>query len=326
MALSVRIDETGAASVLKLVDVSLPAPGDGQVHLRQTAIGLNFIDIYQRTGLYPMPLPGNIGMEAAGVVLAVGAGVSGIAKGDRVAYCGGAPGAYAAERIVPAKHLVKLPEGVSEETAAALMLKGMTAFFLLHQTYAVQPGQRLLVHAAAGGVGSVLIPWAKHLGAWVVGTAGGPDKCALAKSLGCDEVIDYRSEDFVAAVKRFTGGEGVDVVYDSVGRDTLLKSLDCLKRRGYCVAYGNASGPPEAIEPNLIGAKGSLFLTRPRLFDYIATRSELETVARGLFQAMQAGVVRADIRQRYPLREVRRAHEELESRRTTGMSVLLPDA
>jgi NADPH2:quinone reductase len=318
------MDQPGPASVLNVVDVSLPPPGAGEVHLKQTAIGLNFIDIYQRSGLYTVPLPGSIGMEAAGVVLAVGAGVSAIAQGDRVAYCGGAPGAYAAERLVPAAQLVRLPEGVSEEAAAALMLKGMTAFFLLHLTYPVQRGQRVLVHAAAGGVGSVLIPWAKHLGAWVVGTAGGPEKCALAKSFGCDEVIDYRSEDFVAVVKRLTGGKRMDVVYDSVGRDTLMKSLDCLKRRGYCVAYGNASGPPDAIEPALLGAKGSLFLTRPRLFDYIATREELETAAAALFEAMRAGVVRADIRQRYPLREARRAHEELEGRRTTGMSVLLP--
>jgi NADPH2:quinone reductase len=265
-----------------------------------------------------------LGREAAGVITAVGAGVSGFTVGDRVAYGGGPAGAYCAERVMPTGRLVKLPSTVSDESAAALMLKGMTAYYLLHLTYAVKPGHTLLVHAAAGGVGSVLVPWAKHLGATVIGTAGSTDKAALAKRYGCDHVILYREQDFADEVKKLTGGRGVDVVYDSVGKDTLAGSLNSLKRRGMFVSYGNASGKPPAVEPSTLAAKGSLFMTRPILGDYTATREELEVAADALFDVIVLGIVKAEIHQRYSLRDVARAHADLEARRTTGTTLLIP--
>lgn len=324
MPLCIRIQKYGGPEALQAAEVSVGEPGAGDVRLRHTAIGLNFIDTYHRSGLYPLQLPSGIGLEAAGVVEAVGPGVDFLEPGDRVAYAGGPPGAYAEVRLMPAAKLLKLPPEIADETAAALLLKGMTAYFLLHQTFAVKPGHRVLIHAAAGGVGSVLVPWARHLGATVIGTAGGAEKCQLATRYGCHHAVDYTRADFVAEVKRLTGGEGVEVVYDAVGRDTFLGSLDCLRRRGMMVTFGNASGKPPPIEPNLLAAKGSLFLTRPSLMDYTATRAELETCAEGLFAAIRDGVVKADVRQRYPLREAARAHADLQARRTSGTTLLVP--
>lgn len=323
MSLSVRIEQQGGPEVLQLVDAPVGAPGPGQLRLRHSAIGLNFIDVYHRSGVYKVPLPCGLGTEAAGVVTAVGPGVGGFAEGDRVAYAGGPLGAYSAERLLPAAHAVKLPDNVSEEAAAALMLKGMTAWYLLHLTFPVRRGHTLLVHAAAGGVGSVLVPWAKRLGAAVIGTAGSPQKAALARTAGCDHVILYREQDVAAEVRRIVPG-GVDVVYDSIGKDTFAGSLDALRRRGTLVSFGNASGKVPPFEPVLLAEKGSLFLTRPRLADYTATREELETAANALFEAIRSGVVKPQIGQRYPLREVARAQAELEARRTSGISLLLP--
>ena len=324
MPLAIRIDRHGGPEVLQAVDVEVPAPGHGEVSLRHTAIGLNFIDTYQRSGLYPVALPSGLGQEAAGVVTAVGSGVEQLRIGDRVAYAGGAPGAYSEQRTLPAAQLVKLHDTVADEDAAALMLKGMTAYYLLHLSFAVQRGHTLLVQAAAGGVGSVLVPWAKHLGATVIGTAGGAAKCALAKAKGCDHVIDYRNEDFAARVRELTDGAGVDVVYDSVGKDSWEGSLNCLKRRGMMVSYGNASGAVPPFAPIVLSAKGSLFLTRPKLGDYIATREELEHVSGALFDALAWGIIKADVRQRYALKDAAQAHRDLESRKTSGASVLIP--
>jgi NADPH2:quinone reductase len=292
--------------------------------VRHGAIGLNFIDVYQRSGLYKLPLPSGLGIEAAGTVTALGPDVTGFGLGDRIAYAGGPPGAYSQERLLPAAKAVKLPAAVSEEAAAALMLKGMTAYYLLHLTFPVRPGHTLLMHAAAGGVGSVLVPWAKHLGATVIGTAGSAEKARLAREAGCDHVILYREQDFAAEVKALTGGAGVDVVYDSVGKDTFAGSLDSLKRRGMMVSFGNASGKVAPFEPVLLADKGSLFLTRPTLAHYTATRDELESAANALFEVIARGVVQPQIQQRYALGDVARAHTDLEARRTTGATLLLP--
>lgn len=324
MSLAIQIDRHGDPDVMHVLDAPVNRPNPDQARIRQTAIGVNFIDLYHRSGLYPVKLPSGLGMEAAGEIVEVGDGVTGLRPGDRVAYAGGPLGAYAEERLVPADRLVRLPDEVPDEDAAALMLKGMTAWYLLHATFRVARGHTLLVHAAAGGVGSLLVPWAKHLGATVIGTAGSEAKCALAQSYGCDHVIDYRSQDFVAEVDALTGGMGVDAVYDSVGRDTFRGSLDCLRPRGMLVSFGNASGKPPAVEPSELAAKGSLFLTRPTLFDYTATRKDLEAAAAALFAVVREGVVRADIRQRYALRDAEQAHRDLEARRTTGSSILLP--
>jgi NADPH2:quinone reductase len=324
MSLSVRVEQHGGPEVLQLRETPVPVPGPGELRVRHAAIGLNFIDTYQRSGLYKLTLPSGLGQEAAGSVVAVGDGVSGFVPGDRVAYAGGPPGAYSEERVMPAAGVVRLPDNVTAEAAAALMLKGMTAYYLLHLSFAVRPGHTLLVHAAAGGVGSALVPWAKHLGARVIGTAGSKDKAELARHYGCDEVILYREHDFAAEARKLTGGGGVDVVYDSVGKDTFMGSLDSLRRRGTLVSFGNASGKVPAFEPVLLSEKGSLFLTRPKLADHIATRQELEAASGRLFEAIAKGVVKADIRQRYPLREVARAHVEMEARHTTGASILVP--
>lgn len=324
MSLSVRLEQIGGPEVLQLVDTPVPPPGPGQLRVRHEAIGLNFIEIYQRSGVYKVPLPGGLGAEAAGIVDAVGPEVSGFAVGDRIAYAGGPLGAYSEERLLPAANAVKLPAGVSSEAAAALMLKGMTAWYLLHQTFPVRPGHTLLVHAAAGGVSSILVPWAKHLGATVIGTAGSPEKAELAKAAGCDHVLLYRDREFAPEVRRLTGGIGVDVVYDAVGKDTFAGSLDSLRRRGMMVSFGNASGKVPPFEPVLLSEKGSLFLTRPSLAHYTGTRPELETAANALFEMIAKGIVQPQIRQRYPLREVARAQTELASRHTTGSSVLLP--
>ena len=324
MSLLVRIEQHGGPEVLKLAEVTVGVPAAGEVRLRHDAIGLNFIDVYHRTGLYKLDLPSGLGMEAAGTVTAVGPGVEGLKVGDRVAYCGGALGAYSEERLIPADKLVRLPPGVSAEAAAALTLKGMTAYYLLHLCFAVRPGHTLLVHAAAGGVGSVLVPWARHLGATVIGTVGSEGKVAAAREAGCDHVILYRAENVPSEVRRLTGGAGVDVVYDSVGKDTFMGSLDSLRRRGTMVSYGNASGKVPAIEPVLLGEKGSLFLTRPILAHYTSTRAELETAGNALFDVMARGIVRAQIGQRFALRDAAQAHMALESRQTLGATVLIP--
>lgn len=324
MSLAIRVSRHGGPEVLETVDETVPPPAPGEVRLRQTAIGLNFIDTYFRAGVYQAPLPHGLGQEAAGVVEALGPGVDSLAVGDRVAYGTGPLGAYAAVRNVAASRLVTVPAAVSDEIAAAVLLKGMTAYYLLHQTHAVQAGETLLVHAAAGGVGSLLVPWAKALGARVIGTVGSADKALLAKASGCDEVILYRDQDVAAEVRRLTGGRGVDVVYDSVGRDTFTASLDSLRPRGLFVSYGNASGKAAPFEPVLLAERGSLFFTRPTLAHYTATRGELDQAAGALFGMIGRGVLRPAIGQRWPLREAAAAHAALESRQTTAASVLLP--
>lgn len=324
MTKAIRIDRTGGPEVLQWVDVDVGAPGAGQARVRHAAVGLNFIDTYQRSGLYKLPLPTGLGQEAAGVIEAVGPGVVDLKAGDRVAYAGGPPGAYAEARVLPADRLVKLPRGIDDRTAAAVMLKGLTAHYLLRRTYPVKPGDAVLLHAAAGGVGSILVPWARHLGATVIGTVGSDEKARKAKAAGCDHVINYRTEDFPAAVKQLTGGRGVDVAYDAVGKDTFMGSLDCVRPLGMVVSYGNASGKPPPLDPLVLSEKGSLFLTRPTLFHYVARREELLLAAKALFHVIRSGVVTPDIGQTYALRDVAQAHRDLEGRRTTGSTLLLP--
>ncbi len=325
MTKAIRIHAHGGPEVLSWEDVEVAKPGAGEVLLRQTAIGLNFLDCYYRTGLYPAPngLPLTPGHEAAGIVEDVGPGVTHLKAGDRVAYAT-VFGAYAQRRAAPANELVKVPAGVSDDQAAAIMLKGMTAEYLLRRTFEVKPGDTILFHAAAGGVGQIACQWAKHLGATVIGTAGGAEKVALAKANGCDHVIDYRAEDFVAAVKEITGGKKCDVVYDSVGADTFPGSLDCLKPRGLFVSFGNSSGPVPPFSLPLLAQKGSLYATRPTLFGYVATRAELEASATALFDVVANGIVKVEINQRYALQDAARAHSDLESRRTSGATILIP--
>jgi NADPH:quinone reductase len=325
MVQAIRVHRTGGPDVLVLEDVEVGGPGPGEARVRHGAIGVNFIDCYFRSGLYPAPngLPFIPGNEGAGVVTAVGEGVASVEVGDRVAYVG-PPGSYAEERMVPADRLVKIPEGVTDEVAAAAMLKGMTAQYLLNRTYKVGPGTTLLFHAAAGGVGQIAGQWAKHLGATVIGTAGGPEKVALAKTRGYDHVIDYRKDDFVAAVKEITGGKGVDVVYDSIGKDTLPKSLDCLKPFGLFVSFGNASGPVPPFEMGLLAQKGSLFATRQTLFTHIGPRAALEAIAADLFAVIASGAVEIPLSKRWKLGEAADAHRALEARATTGSMVLIP--
>jgi len=298
------------------------APGPGQVRLRHRYVGVNFIDVYHRTGLYLQPLPFTPGSEGAGVVTEVGPGVTDLRAGDRVAYAGGNPGAYSEERLYPADRLVPLPEGIDERTAAAMLLKGMTAQYLLHQTIQVQAGDTILVHAAAGGVGALLVQWARHLGARVIGTVGNPAKADLARRHGCAEVVVVDRHDFVARVKEITGGEGVRVVYDSVGKDTFLGSLDCLRRRGMLVLFGQSSGSVAPFDPILLANKGSLFLTRPSLFAYVATRPELLATAADLFRVVASGAVKIDPPRVVPLAQAAEAHRALEARQTTGSTVL----
>ncbi|MFJ5488092.1 quinone oxidoreductase family protein [Hansschlegelia beijingensis] len=324
MAKAIRISQTGGADVLSFEDVEVPAPAKGQAAIRQTAIGVNFLDVYHRTGLYPQPLPLTLGSEGAGVVTAIGEGVTEIAVGDRVAYAGGPLGAYATERVLPADRLVKIPAGVSDEIAAAAMLKGMTAQYLLRRTFRVGPEHVILFHAAAGGVGQIACQWAAHLGATVIGTAGGPEKVALAKTKGCAHVIDYRTESFVDRVREITGGKGVDVVYDSVGKDAFPGSLDCLKQRGLWVSFGQSSGQIEPFPIGMLGQKGSLYATRASLFHYIATRPELLATAEDLFDVIASGVVSIEIGQRFPLAEAAEAHRAMEGRATTGSTILIP--
>ncbi len=324
MPKAIRMYETGGPEVLRWEETAVEAPGPGEVHLRQSAIGLNFIDVYHRTGLYPLPLPAIPGMEAAGEVLAVGVDVSDLQPGDRVAYAGMPPGAYASERLIPAHRLIKLPPQISDQQAAAMMLQGMTGQYLLRRTYPVQPGDTILFHAAAGGVGLIACQWAKALGARVIGTVGSPEKAALAKAHGCDHTILYHEEDFVAQVRELTAGEGVQVVYDSVGQETFLKSLDCLSPLGMLVSFGQSSGPVTSFDPGLLAAKGSLFLTRPSLMAYTAKREDLLSSAADLFAVVTSGAVKIEINQTYPLEDAATAHRDLEARKTTGSTVLIP--
>ena len=324
MTKAIRIHAYGNADVLNWEDINLPDPASGQVRLSHRAIGVNFIDIYQRTGLYPLDLPMTLGMEAAGVVEALGPDVEGFKIGDRVAYASAPPGAYAESRNILANRLVKIPDQISDDQAAAMMLKGMTAQYLLRRTYKVQPGDTILIHAAAGGVGLIVCQWAKHLGATIIGTVGTPEKAALAKANGCDHTILYNTQDFVAEVKTITKGEGCNVVYDSVGATTFLGSLDCLKPLGMLVLFGQSSGPVSSFDPALLASKGSLFLTRPSLFAYTAKPADLQATAQDLFDVVASGAVKIEIGHRYALKDTALAHQDLESRKTTGASILVP--
>jgi NADPH2:quinone reductase len=321
---AIRFSETGGPEVMKLADVDVGRPGPGQVRVRQTAIGLNYIDTYHRSGLYPVPLPSGLGLEAAGVVEELGEGVTTLKPGDRIAYGVGALGAYAEMRNLPANRISRLPAGISDETAAGMMLKGMTVRYLLRATYKVQPAETILLHAAAGGVGLILSQWAKALGATVIGTVGSEEKVAIAREHGCDHVINYSTEDTVARVKEITGGKGVPVVYDGVGQSTFMTSLDCLKPRGLLVVFGNASGPVKAFDLGLLAARGSLYVTRPTLMTYTATDEDLQETAEDLMAMVESGKVKIPVNQHYPLAEVVQAHRDLESRKTTGTTVLIP--
>ena len=324
MTHAIRIHKHGGPDVMKWETVDIGEPGDGQVKLRQTAVGLNFIDVYIRTGLYPQDnLPFTPGMEGAGEVIAVGPGVSDLAVGDRVAYAGPL-GAYAQERLAPADRMVKVPDAIDDQTAAGMMLQGMTVRYLLRKTYDVGPDTTLLFHAAAGGVGLIACQWARHLGATLIGTAGSDEKCQLAKDHGATHVINYRTENFVERVKEITGGAGCDVVYDSIGKDTYPGSLDCLKPLGLFVTFGQASGPIEDFSVNTLAPKGSLYVTRPTLMTYTATRADLVETANDLFDVVSNGAVKINVNQTYPLAEAAQAHSDLEGRKTTGSVVLLP--
>lgn len=323
MTQAVVVHATGGPEVLRLEDRPLAAPGPGQVVLRQTAIGLNFIDTYQRSGLYPVDTPFVAGNEGAGVVTALGEGVSDMRIGDRVAYQGQL-GAYAAERLVKADRLVPIPDGIDDRTAAAILLKGVTAFYLLFKTWRVEPGQTILWHAAAGGTGLIATQWAKSLGATVIGTAGSADKVALAKAHGCDHVIDYSKEDFAARVQELTEGRGVDVVYDGVGKATFEGSLDCLRPRGLLASFGNASGVVSVPDLGVLARKGSLYVTRPTGAHYFTRREDLLEGAEALFDAVLSGAIKVEIGRTYPLADVAEAHRALEARETTGSVVLLP--
>ncbi|MER2530748.1 MAG: quinone oxidoreductase [Candidatus Competibacter sp.] len=325
MSKAIRIHEYGGPEVLRWEDVEVGAPGPGQLRVRHAAVGLNYIDVYHRTGLYPLPsLPWTLGMEGAGQVEAVGEGVTEFKVGDRVAYASPPVGAYAEVRLVPADRVVALPDTIDDRTAAAMMLQGMTAQYLLRRTYRVRPGDAILLHAAAGGVGLIASQWARDLGATVIGTVGNDDKAELARAHGCHHVIVYSRENFAERVREITGGQGVAVVYDSVGQATFMGSLDCLRPLGTMVSFGNASGPVPPFEPGILAAKGSLFLTRPTLMTYTAKRADLVASAAELFEVVGNGVVKIEVRQTYPLAETAQAHRDLEARQTTGSTVLLP--
>ena len=321
---AIRIESTGGANVLELKDIDLPPPDDTQVRVQHTAIGINFIDIYYRKGLYKAPLPSGLGMEAAGVVTAKGSKVTHLKEGDRVGYCSGPLGAYAQEANVPAERAVVIPASIPDEIAAAVLLKGMTAQYLLKRTYPLKAGETILFHAAAGGVGQIACQWAKHIGATVIGTVGNISKIAAAKSVGCDHVIVSKTEDIAKRVREITGGKGVPVVYDSVGKDTVMASLDSLSVRGLFVTFGNASGPIPPFEPAILSQKGSLYMTRPTLFHYAITKEELQETANDLFAVLASGAVRVARPTKYPLADAARAHGDLESRKTTGSLVLIP--
>lgn len=324
MVKAVRIYETGGPEVLKLEDVPLTDPAAGEVQITHSAIGLNYIDTYFRSGLYPAPLPCGLGLEAAGTVTAVGDGVTSLKEGDIVAYGSGPMGAYSQAQNAPANRVVKVPAGVSAKDAAAVMLKGMTAHYLLRRTYKVQPGDTILFHAAAGGVGLIACQWAKHLGATVIGTAGSEEKAELARQAGADHVILYRDEDVPARVREITDGKMVPVVYDGVGKDTFEMSLNCLAPLGLLASFGNASGAVPPVDIGILNQKGSLFLTRPSLAAYTASDEDLAMTAADLFEVMVKGVVKADIGQEYALQDVAQAHTDLEARKTTGSTILVP--
>lgn len=324
MSKAIRFHVTGGADVLRVEEVGAGGTAPGCARVRQHAVGVNFIDIYHRTGLYPLPLPSGIGLEAAGVVEAIGDGVTEVKVGDRVAYAGGPVGAYADVREMPADRLVHLPETLSFETGAAMMLQGLTAQYLLRRTYRVQPGDTVLIHAAAGGVGLIACQWARALGATVIGTVGSEAKAALAQAHGCDHTIIYTRENFTQRVRDVTGGAGVAVVYDSIGRDTFVGSLDCLRPLGMMVSFGNASGPVPAFDLSELAKRGSLFITRPTLFAYTAKRSDLLNMAGELFAAVAAGLVRIEVTGTYPLGDAAQAHRDLEARKTTGSIILRP--
>src|SRR5579862_4794464 len=327
MSTAIRFHEHGGPEVLRVEDVEPGKPGAGEAQVRHRAIGVNYIDVYDRTGLYPVAsLPSGLGREAAGVVTALGRGVRGFRVGERVAYVWPSPGAYSELRNVPAERLVKVPKGISDEQAAALMLKGLTAHFLIRRTYRVQRGDTILVHAAAGGVGLILCQWAKSLGAKVIGVVGSEAKAELARKHGCKLVLISGRDEIVPNVKKFTKGAGVAAVYDSDGKDTFTESLDSLRPLGMMVTYGNASGPPPPVSPLELSKRGSLFLTRPTLFHYIATREALDSAARELFAAVKSKAVKVLVGQTYPLSDAAEAHRDLEGRRTTGSTVLVPDS
>ncbi|MEO8159411.1 MAG: quinone oxidoreductase [Betaproteobacteria bacterium] len=323
MAKAIRFHKTGGPEVLQLDDVEIGEPGEGQARIRHTAIGLNFIDTYHRSGLYPLPLPSGVGSEGAGVVEAVGKGVTQVAVGDRVAYAAGPPGAYAQVRLYPAARLVKVPKGISDLQAAAMMLKGLTVQYLIRRVYRVQKGETVLFHAAAGGVGLIACQWLKALGATVIGTVGSDEKAKIAKAHGCDHTIVYTRENFVERVKDITGGAKVPVVFDSVGKDTFAGSLDCLKPRGLLAVFGNGSGPVTGVDINTL-ARGSFYVTRPTLMTYTSNREDLEAGAKELFDVVKSGKVKIEINQTYKLADAAQAHRDLEARKTTGSTVLIP--
>ncbi|WP_136417558.1 quinone oxidoreductase [Herbaspirillum sp. ST 5-3] len=324
MAKAIRINAVGGPEVMEYVDVEVGEPGPGEVRVRQAACGLNYIDVYFRTGAYPQPLPAGLGMEGAGTVEAVGAGVTHVKVGDRVAYAGRPTGAYAEARVMPASILVKLPDGIDFETAAAMMLQGLTVQYLFHRTFPLHGGETILFHAAAGGVGLIACQWARALGVTMIGTVGSDEKAALAKAHGCAHTINYNKENFVERVKEITGGKGVPVVYDSIGKDTFTGSLDCLSPLGMMVSFGSASGPVPPFSLNELASRGSLFITRPSLFAYTAKREDLDKMAADLFNMVLSKKVKIEVNQRYALKDVAQAHRDLEARKTTGSTILLP--
>jgi len=321
---AIRIHQPGGPEVMQWEEVSVGDPGPNEARVRHTAVGLNYIDTYHRSGLYKLAMPSGLGSEGAGIVEAVGAGVTEIKAGDRVAYCGGAPGAYAEVRVMPVDRLVKLPQGVAERTAATMMLKGLTTQYLFRQTYPLKAGETILFHAAAGGVGLIACQWARALGVTMIGTVGSDEKAAIAKANGCTHTIVYTREDFVARVKELTAGKGVPVVYDGVGKAMFPASLDCLAPRGLYVNFGNASGPVPPLDMLMLSAKGSLYVTRPTLVTYTATRSALLAMAEEMFGLVKAGNIVSEARQTYALKDAAQAHRDLEARKTTGSTVLLP--
>jgi NADPH2:quinone reductase len=324
MIKAIRFEKTGGSDVLQYVDYDLPPPAKGQVQVKHSAIGVNFIDTYHRTGLYPLPLPSGLGSEAAGVVAALGEGVTGFKVGERVGYCSGVIGSYAEANNVPEGRLVRLPDSVSDELAAAILLKGMTAQYLIRRIHPVKAGETILFHAAAGGVGQIACQWANHLGATVIGSTTSPEKVALARANGCAHVIDTREPGWEKQVRELTGGKGVPVVYDSIGKVTFMAGLDCLQPRGIMVTYGNASGPVDPFSPAILAGKGSLFVTRPVLAHYTSTPAELQATADDLFAVIGSGAVKVAINQRFALKDAAQAHDALTGKRTTGATILIP--
>ncbi|RJF95135.1 quinone oxidoreductase family protein [Noviherbaspirillum saxi] len=324
MVKAIRINSVGGPEVMEYVDVEVGDPGPGEARVRQAACGLNYIDVYFRTGAYPQPLPAGLGMEGAGVVEAVGEGVKHLKPGDRVAYAGRPTGAYAEARVMPASILVKLPESIDFETGAAMMLQGLTVQYLFRRTFPLRGGETILFHAAAGGVGLIACQWARAIGVTMIGTVGSDEKAALAKAHGCTHTINYNTENFVERVKEITGGKGVPVVYDSIGNDTFIGSLDCLSPLGMLVSFGSASGPVPPFGLNELASRGSLFVTRPTLFTHTAKRNDLEDMAADLFRMLESRKIKIDINQRYALKDVAQAHRDLEARKTTGSTILVP--